>query len=393
MKPLSISMLLFAIAIFVFSSDASAQEIETIVTQDFTLNGTGWNKVFHYGDPITIFSYKQNSDIYSFGIYSDDYAGVIDLKVIPFNLEQKQLKKLPKNDKKSLAAYTNKAITNAREKALTGKYRTIATNMLSSNEYGVSVMRGDSITVIGYREERGYVSSYYYYAVVKNNTAGICYNYVLNNVIINNVPLPFLPSTNDPQVRDVIDKEKRKIVEREAAKRKAREEEKRQQKIREENERRLTNQKVDSILAIIEEENFANLRTLNPASIEVKGWTMDSAGGIAVRIGFTNCSSQTVKYVYFSGYFLNAVGDKCRNDITGSTVWKYRGVGPISPYPKTIAEKSYEHIASWTFGNPLFYSTIADKFRLSAVTIEYMNGKKTILSGAELKKRVKYLYE
>jgi hypothetical protein len=117
---------------------------------------------------------------------------------------------------------------------------------------------------------------------------------------------------------------------------------------------------------------------------------MDSAGGIEVDITFTNCSSQKVKYVYFRGYFLNAVGDRCRNEITGSTEWKYRGVGPIDPFPKTSDDSSYGHRHTYFFGNPRFYSSIAEKFRLSSVTIEYMNGTKKVLSGAELKKRVKY---
>lgn len=107
-------------------------------------------------------------------------------------------------------------------------------------------------------------------------------------------------------------------------------------------------------------------------------------------ISLSNCSSQKVKYVYFRGYFLNAVGDICRNEITGSTEWKYRGVGPIDPFPKTSDDSSYGHRHTYFFGNPRFYSRIAEKFRLSSVTIEYMNGTKKVLSGAELKKRVKY---
>ncbi len=132
------------------------------------------------------------------------------------------------------------------------------------------------------------------------------------------------------------------------------------------------------------------LKALTPAFIEIFGWSMDSAGGIEVDITFTNCSSQKVKYVYFRGYFLNAVGDICRNEITGSTEWKYRGVGPIDPFPKTSDDSSYGHRHTYFFGNPRFYSRIAEKFRLSSVTIEYMNGTKKVLFGAELKKRVKY---
>ena len=98
-----------------------------------------------------------------------------------------------------------------------------------------------------------------------------------------------------------------------------------------------------------------------------------------------------VKYVYFKGFFLNAVGDKCRNEINGTTEWKCRGVGPVDALPDSPYYIYYDHIAHWHFSNPRFYSATANTFRLSSITIEYMNGKKTTLSGTELKKRVRYL--
>lgn len=396
MKHLRI-IILSMMAMFAFDTSVSAQ-VETRATQTFTINGGRWNKVLKNGDTVTIFSYKQDGDTHSFGIYSDDYAGVIDMRGIPFDVDSKQLKKLPKKSKKNLNSYTEMACKKAREKALAGKYRTIANDGILSHDYTLSmVSKNDPIIIIGYKESRGYVSSEYFYSIVKDNSAGIYYNSEYDIVKpIDNVPLPFLPSTDDPQVKAVIDKEQRRIVARREAERKFREEEERrlaaERKAREEKKRVEANDRFDSINKVIREKDFANLQAFSPAFIEVKRWYMDSAGGITVDIQFTNYCSKTVKYVYFRGYFLNAVGDKCRDDITGSTEWKYRGVGPICPFPNTPEEMSFNHVDSWNFDNPKFYSMIADKFRLSSVTIEYMNGGKTTLSGAELKKRVKYAY-
>ena len=362
------------------SSNVNAQELETKVTQGFTIRDVNWNKVLNYGDPVTIYAYKQNSDTHTFGIYSDDYAGIIHTKTIPFDVKPKQLKKLPKSSKKKMSAYIEKACAKAREKALAGKYKTITTDMLLSNQRGVSTSRNEPITVFGYKSERSYAGSYtYYYAIAKNDATGICHSYDLDKVMIDNVPLPFLPSIDDPQVQTALKKEKQNILKREAAENRARQEE----------ERKLAEERI-AAQKTLEEKELANLKLMDPAFIEVKNINMDSAGGIEVNIIFTNCSSQRVKYVYFTGYFLNAVGDKCRNEIDGSTVWKYTGVGPVSRIPDT-SDKHGSHI-KYFLSDPPFYSKTARKLVLSSVTIEYMNGKKVVLTGGELEDRVDYSY-
>lgn len=374
------TIFLIVVAIFVSHSSAIAQDIETKFTQGLTVNGTGWNKVFRAGDPVTIYSFKQKDGVYSFGIYSDDYAGGINMKSIPFNVDLKQLKKLPKNAKKKEASYTEKACAKARNKALTGKYKTTATSSIMSRNTDAWVSKGDQMTVLGYRIERSYAGTYtYYYAVVGKDGAGIAYSYDLDNVIVNNVPLPFLPSTSDSQVQAAISQENKRVKNQKQAELNAYYEKKRK-----ESEERAALQKS------LEEQEFANLKFMDPAYIEVKKINMDSAGGNEVSIKFTNCSSQKVKYVYFTGYFLNAVGDKCRNEINGSTVWKYTGVGPISRLPNT--PDKYGPYIKYFHSDPLFYSKNARKLILSSVTIEYMNGKKIVLSGSELDDRVDYEY-
>lgn len=367
------------IAVIAYSTNATAQ-VETRITQNLTINGGIWTKVLKAGDPVTIFSYKQDGDTHSFGIYSDDYAGEIDLRGIPFNVDSKQLKKLPRNSKKGLKTYTPMACAKARENAFAGKYQTTAPDMFLTNDYDCIVSKNEPIRVFGFKAVQSISGiTDYYYAVSKIKEYGvtICDNSSLYRFTINNIPLPFLPSTDDPQVKTFIAKEKQVMKERKAAEKQAFEEKARKQREEKEAQRKA-----------LEEQEFEDLKLMDPAYMEVKKIKMDNAGGNEVTIKFTNCSSLKIKYVYFTGYFLNAVGDKCRDEITGSTVWKYTGVGPVSQIPNT--PDRFGSYIKYFHSDPLFYSKNAQKFRLSSVTIEYMNGKKTVLSGEELDDRVDY---
>ena len=367
------------IAVIAYSTNAIAQ-IQTTITQDLTINGGVWTKMLKAGDSVTIFSYKQNGDTHSFGIYSDDYAGEIDLRGIPFNVDSKQLKKLPKNSKKGLKAYTPTACAKARENAFAGKYETTAPDMLfGTNALEITVTKNTPITIVGFKvvpDPYSGITKYFYY-VLNKDEAGLCENSSLFKFVMNNVPLPFLPSTDDPQVKAFIAKEQQAMKERKAAEMQALEE--MACKLREEQE---------ALRKALEEKELENLKLMDPAYIEVKKIKMDYAGGNEVTIKFTNCSSFKIKYIYFTGYFFNAVGDKCRNEINGSTIWKYTGVGPVSQIPNK--PDRFGSYIKYFHSDPLFYSKNARKFRLSSVTIEYMNGKKTVLSGSELDDRVDY---
>lgn len=380
-KSIVIKLLLAMMVIFASHTSGIAQDIETKMTQRLTITDVNWNKVLNNGDPVTIFSYKQKDGIHSFGVYSDDYVGEFDMKTIPFSVDQNQLKKLPKNSKKKLAYYTEKACSKAREKALSGKYTLKSPDQLLSKDQGAYVRRLDPITIIGYRAEQSLSTRYYYYyAVLTEGGAGVCYNYDMDKIVMNNVPLPFLPSIDDPQVKATFVRHKQILKERYEAAAVARQAE----------QRRLAEEKAAQRKAL-EEQRMENLKLMNPAYIEVKGWNMDSAGGIAVNIAFTNCDRfHSIKYVYFQGYFLNAVGDKCKNSVNGSTVWKYTGVGPINPFPSKPGQYGKSYIANYCFDAPLFYAKTAHSFRLSSITIEYTNGKKKVLTGDELDVRVDY---
>lgn len=371
------AMLLVVLA--VFSTNVTAQ-VETRITQNLTINGGIWTKVLKAGDPVTIFSYKQDGDTHSFGIYSDDYAGEIDLRGIPFDVDSKQLKKLPKNPKKGLKTYTPMACAKARENAFAGKYKTTAPDMFfGTNALDITVTKNAPITIVGFKVVPDPYSGItnYYYSVLKKDEAGLCDNSSLYRFVMNDIPLPFLPSTDDPQVKAFIANKKQAIKDRKAAEERA---------YREDSQKRMEEEAAQR--KALEEQEFEDLKLMDPAYIEVKKIKTDYAGGNEVTIKFTNCGSLKIKYVYFTGYFLNAVGDKCRDEVSGSTVWKYTGVGPVSRIPNT--PDRFGSYIKYFHSDPLFYSKNARKFRLSSVTIEYMNGKKTVLSGSELDDRVDY---
>lgn len=373
------TIVMAVIAVTVYCTNATAQ-VETTINQDLTINGGFWTKELKAGDPVTIFSYKKDGDTHTFGIYSDDYADEIDLRGIPFNVDSKQLKKLPKNSKKGLKIYTPMACAKARENAFAGKYKTTAPDMFfGTNPLEIIVTENTPITIVGFKVVPETYSGFtkYYYYVLKKDEAGLCDNSSMYKFVMNNIPLPFLPSTDDPQVKAFIAKEKQTMKERKDAEMRALEEKTRKQREEQEAQRKA-----------LEEQEFEDLKLMDPAYIEVKKIEMDNAGGNEVTIKFTNCSSLKIKYVYFTGYFLNAVGDKCKNEITGSTVYEYTGVGPVSQIPNT--PDRFGSYFKYFHSDPLFYSKNARKFRLSSVTIEYMNGNKIVLSGAELDDRVDY---
>jgi hypothetical protein len=228
----------------------------------------------------------------------------------------------------------------------------------------------DSITILGYSDE-GKVKKYALYA---SNGAGIFKAEDSSGFIFKNassINFDALPSVDDPEVKQILEKKKYEIESRKSA----------------EKERLLAelNESKQNLIDV--------LKMRSPVVVECDSWTSNSAGGIEVSVSVTNCSNQTIKYITIQGAFYNAVGDKCRNEIGGGTVWKARGIGPIGPMPTTIDnfdDRWDDCKASYTFDNLTFYSRVADTFKFTSITIEYMNGKTITLSGNNLKSHVKY---
>lgn len=229
---------------------------------------------------------------------------------------------------------------------------------------------GDTVCIVGYAESGGYK----FYALYSEKNAGTFRPSIrVRKTFENEDKIDFrnLPDIEDPDVKLVIQKQKAIVDSLNAI--------------------RL----VESAKAMAESANklIKAYKENAPFIISDISWDSNSAGGIEVGLSFTNCTNQTIKYVTFQGYFINAVGDRCQNEIGGGTLWKARGIGPIGPCPTTIdncTERMYDCKGSYTFDNHTFYTRVANTFKLSSVIIEYMNGRKVTLSGANLNKHVRY---
>jgi hypothetical protein len=355
---------------------------------------------FYAGESVTIHAYKKKSGKYHFLIETEDYATIINCCNIPFHATEKELKKLPnalnsdadvllkekqqtvyqRQIKKEREARLAKEKADAevkaqyRVKALNGQVKgklSFTGRWKLEDENGLHRLCDEGIvSIIGYSK----VGNLHYYAVYSDEVVGSFHSTLPTHQTFDNykdIEFNNLPSDSDPKVLLVL-KEQSVIVDSLRA-------------IESVEEDRKTE---ETIVKRIQE-----YKENQPFIIDEISWSSNSVGGIYVSLNITNCANQTIKYVTFQGYFLNAVGDKCRNEIGGSTIWKVRGVGPIGPSPTTI-DNNYERIqkckASYDFDDLTFYSRSANTFRLSSVTVEYTNGRKLTLSGANLDKHVRY---
>lgn len=134
---------------------------------------------------------------------------------------------------------------------------------------------------------------------------------------------------------------------------------------------------------------LSRLRRNTPILVNLDEWSTDEVNGITLKVSVINCSMQTIKYITFQLRVFNAVMDPCHNELFGGSVMTFRGIGPIGPREKDggINENC---TGQYNFDNPVFYSRLAKYLRFSSLTIEYMNGKKQVLTGQNLKAHVTY---
>lgn len=95
--------------------------------------------------------------------------------------------------------------------------------------------------------------------------------------------------------------------------------------------------------------------------------SMNTVGGLEPFFIISNNSNKTIKYVYLTISFYNAVGDKVANDIGGYTSRDLKLIGPIKPYK--FSEYDFSR-------DPVFYSDVATKMKVENMTVEYMDGSK-----------------
>jgi len=105
--------------------------------------------------------------------------------------------------------------------------------------------------------------------------------------------------------------------------------------------------------------------------IKIQKFSMgkNSVGGCSASIEYSNVSDKTFKYVYFSVYFQNNVGDAVKCTITGDTYKRLQYVGPIEPGKNGSG-----------YWSNLIYNYSATKILLASCSIEFMDGTKTTYS-------------
>ena len=345
---------------------------------------SGTNYKLKRGDTVNVIGRKSTSVSDYYAMYGKRFAGVykipstysfiysnVDIKRMP-SIEDSDVKRLLAEKQRDIEQKWADAKVAYRRKALNGEIKGIISSFAPDpmGDIRARYLKGDTTSIIGY----SHIGEEYYFALCSDYLVGTFkHSWGPNSTFKNSDDIEFemLPSYNDPEVLSII-QSKAAIV--------------------------------DSINEIKRQESLKGLNEYitgrigtykknTPFIISDISWTANSVGGIEVSLSITNCTGQTIKYVTFQGYFINAVGDRCRNDIGGSTTWKARGVGPIGPCP-TTADNYYDRKnncgARYSFDDLTFYTRVAHTFRLSSVTVEYINGRKVTLSGSNLNKHIRY---
>lgn len=102
----------------------------------------------------------------------------------------------------------------------------------------------------------------------------------------------------------------------------------------------------------------------------------NSAGGVDAHLVWKNVSKKTIKYLTWSGYPINAVGDPVDCEIRGVSESGGRVTGPIKP------GTTYGYGKYWEC---LWYNYSAKKLVLTGIDIEYMDGSTMRINKNELK--------
>ena len=102
----------------------------------------------------------------------------------------------------------------------------------------------------------------------------------------------------------------------------------------------------------------------------------NSAGGVDAHLIWMNVSNKTIKYLIWSGYPINAVGDPVSCEVRGTLESGGKFTGPIKP------GTTYGYDIYW---DCLWYNYSAKKLVLTEIYIEYMDGSSININKDELK--------
>lgn len=97
--------------------------------------------------------------------------------------------------------------------------------------------------------------------------------------------------------------------------------------------------------------------------------------GTGLQFEAFNPTKKVIKYVTLSVTGLNAVGDPIRTLFNRTTVATFRGVGPIESMELASYSKDY-----------LWHTDLVEKFKLTQVKVEYMDGSSKTFSGKDVNK-------
>ena len=357
---------------------------------------SGWISTYgkdvpQVGDTVIIIGYKKDYSQSSYALYNDKYANVYIAyaSTFPFNREF-DWEHMPSSDDADVTTLLNRKKNEIKQKIEEEK-RKYQEYALQGNILGVFV-KGlydwdipedfliedkDTVHVIGYSKSDKFhnVAMYNEKGAYILKSKSSMYSGISRYIkqVNNEIKFEWLPSTSDPKVLTIID---------------------RQKQVADSIHELRTKQEIEE-LKTKELELIAMYKAMSPVFIKLVSWNTNSIGGVEdIEVEIMNCSpTQTIKYISFQGYFTNPVGDKCQNEIGGDYTWKARGVGPIGPAPTNLDnfwERFYEMKGSYNFDDIGFYSRTAQYIHISSVTIQYMNGKSITLSGTNLEKHLKY---
>ena len=99
----------------------------------------------------------------------------------------------------------------------------------------------------------------------------------------------------------------------------------------------------------------------------------NSVGGCDYRLRFTNMSTKTIKYLYWYGNVYNAVNDKVACTVRRTYNFTGQCTGPINAHQ--IDDGDWETV---------IYNWSAKEMRLTKVTVIYMDGSSSSISGSDI---------
>lgn len=124
------------------------------------------------------------------------------------------------------------------------------------------------------------------------------------------------------------------------------------------------------------EENSRMYREMVKNSVRITSYYLkspNSAAGVDAVFYYKNLSKKDIKYFYWEGYPINAVGDAVTCDIRDYSNFRGKDTGPIKP--GRTGGGVWE--CAW-------YNWTAKKLVLTAVEIEYMDGSNLRIEGDDL---------